>query len=183
VTPGSGHHATTIDIQAIVNARNAVLKASLDAEQAQIPTLPQLHTQAQLHTQSIGTPATPATLAPATGAPAVVAEAPVVSDADLAAFVLKSVSALGTSVTQLFSGGFKVTSVLDLIQVVSTMVRDGLPQAKGKDARAIVIALFKAVANAFVVPIMPAFIRPFAPALINMAVGALETIYQAHVKK
>ena len=114
--------------------------------------------------------------------PAAVPAAPVVSDADLSAFITRSIPTLITAV-QTVVRDHGVAGILGLIQTVSTLVRDGLPQAQGADARSIVIALFTAAVETFLVPALPAFLQPFAPILISAAVHALEAIYQASVKR
>ena len=162
-------HATTLDITAILAARKAALNSALAAAHAAAvkPTAPTV-----IHTQSLPAAVPVATPAPAVPAPA----APVVSDADLTAFITRSIPTL-TAAVQTVMHDHGVAGILSLVQVVSTMVRDGLPQAQGQDARAIVISLFSAAVQTFVTPLLPAYARPFVPGLISAGVSALEAIY------
>ena len=166
-------HVTALDINAILIARRAALDAAMAAAHAAA-----VKPGGPIRTQSLPTAPVPAAVA----TPAAVPVAPVVSDADLSAFIARSIPVLQSAVqTVIHDHG--VAGVLNLIQVVSTLVRDGLPQAKGADARSIVIAVFIAAVQTFVTPMLPVFIRPFVPGLITAGVSALEVIYQAQVRR
>ena len=99
-----------------------------------------------IHTQSL--PAVPV------ATPAAVPAAPVVSDADLTAFVTASIPKLITAVRDVVHN-YGVAGILSLAQVVSTLVRDGLPQARVTDACAIVIT---AAVQIFLTPLLPMFL-------------------------
>ena len=170
------NHATTLDIQAILIARRAALDAAVAAAHAAVQKpIPGIRTQSLPTKPSpVAPPAVPAPVAPV--------PAPVVSDADLTAFIARSIPVL-ISATQSIIRDHGVAGILSLVQVISTLVRDGLPQAQGADARSIVVALFTAAVTTFVTPALPVFVRPFVPGLIRAGISALEAIYQAQVKR
>lgn len=70
-----------------------------------------------------------------------------------------------------------------LLTLVSTAVHEGAPLIQDADARSLVLLIYGAVFERFVMPRLPAWLRPFAPFLKMGVVQGLEAIYRAVVKR
>lgn len=70
-----------------------------------------------------------------------------------------------------------------LMTLVSTAVHEGAPLIQGADARSLVLLIYGAVFEQFVVTRLPVWLRPFAPLLKAGVVQGLEALYRAIVKR
>lgn len=167
-------HATRADIEAILKAR----RDTISQVQA-IPTLPPA--QAQVAPTSPTQPNVTAQGMTAT-TPTAAAHTPV-SDADLSAFLEKHLPQIQAKAVALATPPFVWTEVLELGQVVSQAVSDGLPLAKDGEAAKIVQVVTGYAYDHYLVPALPASIKPFTGLLRPLVLGGIEAAYQLAVKR
>lgn len=165
-------HATRADIEAILKARQ-------QASVQNIPALPQK--------QASPTPATPTAKVTAQSTPVAPAQPPLtaqaVSDTDLTSFLTRHLPGIQAAAVALATPPFAWTEVLELGQVVSQAVKDGLPMAKGTEAAQLVQVITAYAYDHYLVPALPSNIRPFAPLLRPLVLQAIEAAYQLAVKR
>jgi hypothetical protein len=172
--------ASRADIEAILAARkNGTIESTADVRS--IPALPPqkpTSTPASLQAQSV-----PLTQ-PVAPAPAPVpAPTPKVSDTEVSAFLEKHLPALIKAGVDLATPPFVWGEVITLGQVVSDAVREGLPQVKGAEARALVVVIVRYVWRTYATPLLPVMARPFAGLLESLIIAGIEAAYQLAVKR
>ena len=164
-------HTTTADIEALVRDKRAIIEARKTASIESIPALPQ-------RTAAAEKPLTqPAAIQTANLAPK-----PEVSDADVGAFLDGHLPGLIRATQELVTPPFAWTEVVTLGVAVSEAVRDGLPQIKGAEARALGVVTTRYLWRTYAVPLLPAAVKPFAGLLEQLLITGLEAAYQLVVK-
>lgn len=163
---------TTADIEALIRDKRAIIEARKTASIESIPALPQ-------RTAAAEKPLTQ----PAAVQTANLAPKPEVSDAQVGTFLDGHLPGLIRSTRELVTPPFNFAEVINLGVAVSEAVRDGLPQVKGAEARALVVVTSRYLWRTYAVSQLPATVKPFAGLLEQLLITGLEAAYQLVVKR
>lgn len=110
------------------------------------------------------------------------APAPQVSDAEVEAFLQAHLPGLIQAARNLAQPPFRFEEVVTLGGAVSAAVAAGLPQARGLEARTLVVVVTRYVWRTHGVPALPAHIRPLAGLLETLMITGIEAAYRLVVK-
>ena len=168
-------HATKADIEAILKARR---EAAIEVQA--IPALPPARkAEPAIAAQSLPTvPITEPVAVPVVET----APEPEVPDAEVEDFLAKHLPALIQAARDLATPPFQFAEVVNLGAAVSAAVSEGLPQVRGKEARALVVVVSRHLWRTYATPLLPAPVRMFAPLLETLLIAGIEAAYQLVVK-